>query len=313
VRLFFLGSGAIAVPTVEAIHRDQDIALIGCGTQPDRPVGRQRVMTPTPIGQWCVANSIDVVKTKSVNQESFQAPLRELEADIILVFSFGQILKRELLNLPAYGCLNIHASLLPKYRGAAPVSAAILGGDRTTGITFMKMAEGLDSGPIHSQFETHLTGREYAPELEAQLGRLAAGHITRMLSRIIGGELSPVPQDHANAVHANKIGKTDGLINWADSATHIERQVRAYHPWPGARFDLEARGKERRLTITKAVVTNAAADAAPATVLSADKSDWRVQCGEGEILIQRVIPDGKREMTGVEFLRGCPLQVGKIL
>ncbi len=309
LRVYFLGSGLIAIPVLGKLLASDFIDLVGCGTQPDRPQGRKRRMTATPVGQFCEENNLAVDKPDSANSPDFLERLRSLQPDLVLVFAFGQILAKQLLNLPPLGCVNIHASLLPKYRGAAPVNAAILAGDKTTGITLMRMTRGLDSGPIFRCFELAMTGKETAPELSDRLANLAADSTEDVLREIADG-LQPVPQNHDEASHAPKITKEDGQINWETSADHVERMVRAYTPWPGAYFFLRASRKTRRITITQASVIDDEANHAPGEIIQADKHAWIVACGTGAIKINKLIPEGKKEMTGTEFIRGCPLHVG---
>jgi methionyl-tRNA formyltransferase len=232
--------------------------------------------------------------------------LRDLCPDLLLVFAYGQLLKQELLSLPRLACVNVHASLLPMYRGASPINATILAGDRESGISIMQMERGLDSGPVYAQYPLTIDPRETADQLETRLGDLAAEQIEPTLAAIASGELTAVPQDHSRATHARKISKADGRIDWSASATYIERQVRAYHPWPGAWFMLPTRKGPRRMTITEAAVISETA--APGTVVHADKHRWSIACGDDILAIHKVIPEGKREMPSVDFLRGSPLE-----
>ena len=324
LRVYFLGSGDIAVPVLAQLVANTNVTLVGCGTQPDRPQGRKRKLTATAIGQYAAANALPVDKPESVKAPEFLDRLRQLCPSLILVFAFGQILSKELLSLPPFGCINIHASLLPRYRGASPVNAAIAMGDDRTGISVMKMARGLDSGPVYQQFELTIAGRERAPELSERLAVLAAERIGDTLLRIASGELTAEKQDEAQVSLAPKLRKEDGCISWCEPAAVIERQVRAYHPWPGAwcRAVASAAGqnkggstsmKEKKLVITDAAVCPNIADAEPGTVIQADKHAWSIACGEDALEIQKLIPEGKREMTGTEFIRGFPIHLGNIL
>lgn len=308
LRVFYLASGAIALSVLARLVAALRIELVGCATQPDRPAGRRRGPQPTPIGAWCAEKGIPVDKPASANSSDFLGKLRDLCPDLVLVFAYGQLLKQELLDLPRLGCVNVHASLLPQYRGASPINAAILAGDRETGISIMQMERGLDSGPVYSRIPLAIEPQETADVLEARLGNLAADHIESTLAGIASGELTTAPQDHSSATHASKISKADGRIDWSASATHIERQVRAYHPWPGAWFMLPTRKGPRRMTITEAAVISETA--APGTVVHADKHRWSIACGDDTLAIQSVIPEGKREMPSVDFLRGSPLEPG---
>lgn len=313
LRVYFLGSGVIAVPVLRSLVNCEQIDLVGCGTQPDRAQGRKRRLTATPVGQFCEENGIEVDKPESANSSGFLAKLSTLCPDLILVFAFGQILRRKLLNLPRLACINLHASLLPRHRGAAPVNAAILAGDKVSGISVMKMTRGLDSGPVYKTDSVELTGSETALSLTEDLADLAAENVCDALMRIADGSLEPVPQLEDEVTYAGKIKKTDGQIHWTKSAIEIERMVRAYHPWPGAYFTLNNSRKTRRITVTQAAVVDGGLPHAPGQVVQADKHAWTVACGQDALSIQRLIPEGKKEMTASEFIRGCPIQSGIFL
>jgi methionyl-tRNA formyltransferase len=305
IRTYFMGSGDIAVPLLATLDSSKTIELLGICTQCDKPAGRKKIMTPTPIGQWCAEKNIAVDKPKSVNSPEFLAKLAKLNLDFIFVVSFGQILKQPLLDIPKIACVNLHASLLPRHRGASPIVAAILAGDSKVGVTFMKMDAGLDSGPEYALF-TYSPCKERADELEMILGNLAAEHVEETLTKITSGKLIPVPQDDSSATHSGKIKKSDALIDWNDSATIIERKIRAYHPWPGAHFFIETPKRKIKLTITSAKLTESTNNATPGETIIANKSNWIIACGDGALSITTLKPEGKNEMTAAEFLRGRP-------
>ena len=236
LRVYYLGSGLIAVALLRQLAACKEILLVGCGTQPDRPQGRHRLLTSTPVGRWAQDHQLLVDKPASVNTPDFLARLAGLQPDLVLVFAFGQILRHELLVLPPLGCVNVHASLLPKYRGAAPVNAAIAAGDRVTGISVMRMTSGLDCGPVYASFERALNGAENAQELTEELGELAALKVPAVMLAIAAGTATPQPQDEALASKAPKLRRTDGQVHWDEPAVVIERKVRAYYPWPGMWF-----------------------------------------------------------------------------
>ncbi len=318
LRVYFLGSGDIAVPTLAALLANSKIQFVGCGTQPDRPQGRKRKLTATAVGQYAAAHGIEADKPDSVNTADFRRRLASLQPDLILVFAFGQILTEALLDLPPLGCINIHASLLPRYRGASPVHAAILAGDKETGITIMKMTKGLDSGPVYDQRRLALNGSEDAGTLSEKLGQLAADHVCDILTAIAAGALAPQPQDEALASLARKLRKKDGLIDWTESATQIERKVRAFRPWPGAWCRLARDTRKRSKRAMKITITDAAVAPDPethpaGTVIQADKHGWSVACGEDALEIRKLIPEGKREMSGTDFIRGFPIKLGTSL
>lgn len=309
IRTYFMGSGDIAVPLLATLNSSKMIDLVGVCTQRDKPAGRKKVLTPTPIGQWCEKNSIPVDKPESVNSPEFLAKLAELNLDFIFVVSFGQILRQPLLDTPKIACVNLHASLLPRHRGASPIASAILAGDAEVGITFMKMDAGLDTGPEYARF-AYSPREERADEMEVVLGDLGAKNVEETLAKIAQGELTPVPQDDSSATHSGKIKKSDALIDWNDSAAMIARKVRAYHPWPGAHFFVETPKRKIKLTITSAKLAETIVNATPGETIQADKSNWIIACGDGAISIKTLKPEGKNEMTAAEFLRGRPdLQV----
>ncbi len=309
IRLFFLGSGEIALPTLAALLAHAGIEVVGCATQPDRPQGRKQLLEPTPLGAWCEKHHVAVHKPASVNTADFRRLITALDVDLIVVFSFGQILKDSLLELPKTGSVNVHASLLPKYRGAAPVNAAILNGDRQTGISIMKMVAELDAGPVYARHSIDLTGREYAPELEQRLAELAADRICPALDAIVDG-LTPAKQDHAAASFSPKLAKAHGRVTWERSAVQLERMVRGYFPWPGAWFRVSTGKGEQQITITRSTVVESRGNAPPGAFIETDSQDWIVACGEQALRLDRVIPSGKKEMTGAEYLRGRPSLMG---
>ncbi len=269
-------------------------------------------MLPTPIGKWAEDNRLNIYKPASVNHPSFLENLQSLGLDIILVFSFGQILSEQLLSIPKLGCINIHTSLLPKYRGASPICAAIMAGDPYTGISIMQMEKGLDSGPVYQQFEVRISNNIYAHELELQLANLAADKICDSIINIVNAKLEAVAQDNTNASYAKKIKKEDGFVVWSRDAKDIERQVRAYSNWPGAWFLLEMQNKPgKKIIITEASVKeyNSKLNHPPGTIIQADKSGWTIACGANALSINKLIPEGKREMTSDEFLTGNPITI----
>ena len=315
IRLYYLGSGEIGIPVLESLVSCQTIDLLGCATQPNRPKGRKRVSTPTPIGRKCKDLGLEPAKPESVNSPDFLKLLRSLDVDLVIVFSFGQILRKPLLNLPRFGCLNIHTSLLPSYRGASPISAAILSGDSVSGISFMKMDQGLDTGPIYQQFKIRIPNGINAQELERDMATLAAEHVCGIIISIVKNELHPYDQNETDVSYANKVKKDDGRISWLNEASYIERQVRAYYPWPGAWFIRTTQAGLRKITITSAKVgdSKTANDVSPGTVLQADQHGFEVACTQGSLFIEEVIPEGKRQMCAVDYLRGNPMNTGIII
>ena len=315
IRVYLLGSGRISVPILQHLVTAPEVYLLGVGTQPDRLTGRHRHLAPTALGETAGILGCAIDKPQSVNDPAFLAHLGALDLDVVLVVAYGQLLKSAVLELPRFGCLNVHASLLPRHRGAAPVQAAILAGEQETGVSFMQMERGLDTGPVYAQFRTPVSGAVTAFALEAELADLAAKQIVSCLREICREGLSPMPQPQEGASLARKIKKESGLLDWHRDATGLERQVRAYSPWPGSWFDLPTLKGRRRVTVTAAaVVADVPADQLPGEVVKADLSAWIIACGHHTgFRIDRLKPEGRGEMTAAEFLRGCPVSVGTIL
>ena len=309
IRIYFMGSGKIAVPVVEVLAKAKNVNLLGIGTQVDQRAGRGKGKRPTPVGQFAAENKLEADKIESVKDPAFMDKMRSLKLDFIIVVSFGQILRQELLDIPDCCCLNVHASILPEYRGASPISAAILNGDAESGIAFMKMDKGLDTGAVYKILKMPLQGNEYADSLENELGNLAADNIAEILGQIKNGELTAQEQDEEQATLTSKVKKNDGRIDWNLPAGKIGAMVRAYHPWPGAFFTLQGKKGQIKLNIIEARCVNDMSGEA-GEVLQANKKALIIACGEGALEILKLIPQGKKEMSGPAFLNGHRLIEG---
>jgi len=306
LKVVFLGSGPIASPVLEALANSAEIDLLAVITQPDRPAGRKRIPTPTPLGAKAAELGLDAQKVTDVNSESFLESLRLLSPDMLCVVSFGQILKAPLLELPRLGCVNVHASILPAYRGASPIVRAILNGDVETGVAFMQMERGLDSGPVYKTLYRKLDGTEYADELEMDLGRLAASEAPEILKQIAGGVLLPVAQDPEKVSICRKISKRDGVINWErQSAAEVAAMVRAYYPWPGALCEVCAAGSRcTALNICSARVISGFEGLKPGECADLPKRIV-VGCADNSALeIMELIPTGAKKMDAASFRNG---------
>lgn len=312
VKVYFLGSGKIAVPVLNRLVWSDRIELLGIGTQLDRPAGRNKKLHPTPVGEFAHASGLQADKIPSVNVEDYLDYLKWLAPDFIVVVSFGQILKLPLLELPRISCVNVHASLLPRYRGASPIAAAIVNHDVSTGVCFMEMDRGLDTGRVYCSFEHLLSGNERADWLEEALGRLAADKIVGVLEGIVKEKNAPVPQDDKLATVTKKIHKGDGIINWNMPAADIESRIRGYYPWPGAAFSMMAHNRRITVRVTSASV-HALMSGKPGEVLQADKKGWIIACGTNALELLTVVPQDKKEMRGIDFLNGCHLDKGIIV
>lgn len=311
IKLFFLGSGLIAVPSLVALHEDPSIDLLGVGTQPDKKAGRGNKMTATAVGQEADKLGLKLWKFANVNEEENLEYLYDLAPDLIVVIAFGQLLKEPVLELPRVACVNVHASLLPKYRGASPINSAILAGDKKTGIAFMQMAQGLDSGPVYKVQEIDIDESDNAGSLQDKLAELSALNIVTVLREIAAGQLKPVEQESGLATYCHKINKKDALIDWEMDALSIKNRIHAYYPWPVAHFFLVSSTGTKRISIISAVVSEETTIEKPGTVLYGGKNSWLIACGANTVLeILTVKPEGKKLMTGSDFLRGSQLNAG---
>ena len=305
----FLGAGAFAPRILEALLKDPGIEVVEIATQPDKPAGRKGILTPTPLGQWCQSAGIPFRRVNSVNDPEYLAHLRELNPDLGAVVSFGQILKKDLLNLPRLGCLNVHASLLPKYRGASPIVSAILNGETRTGVSFMRMDEGLDTGPVYQQVDISISETVTAPELENILAGLAGDHIGECIRKLAAGEMQAAAQDPAEATVSRKIRKSQASVDWNSSAEQLARKIRAFHPWPSAVFTV--RHGERPVTVKiSSGKTVAGGDESPGRILSIQPEGIVVACKCGALLLEKVIPEGRKEMRAADFANGFRLEPG---
>ena len=310
-KVFFLGSGIIAVPSMVALSEDPSIDLVGVGTQPDKKAGRGNRMTPTPVGRKADELSLNPWKIDNINNQEYLNKLHLLQPDFIVVIAFGQLLKESVLELPRISCINVHASILPKYRGASPINASILAGDKKSGITFMEMEKGLDSGPIYKILEVEIDENDNAETLQDKLAKLSALNIAGVLKDISNGKLTSVEQDHSLSSHCKKIKKTDALIDWELDAQTIRNCIHGYFPWPVAHFFLESPKGTKRISIVSAKVCQEVSQEESGTVLDGGKNRWLMACGNNTVLeILKVKPEGKQIMAGSDFLRGSQIQIG---
>ncbi|MFA6659480.1 MAG: methionyl-tRNA formyltransferase [Victivallaceae bacterium] len=309
IKLYFMGSGEIAVPVLAAISASSRINLLGIATQPDQPAGRRCMLRETPVARFAPATGLTPDKPERVDDPGFMAYLAGLQPDVILVVSFGQILRHELLELPKFGCMNIHSSLLPRYRGASPISTAILNRDQVTGVTFMRMDEGLDAGGIYSSYRYPLTGNEYVDELEKALGNFAANYVVEVLVRLTSGKLKAVPQNQNEVTLTRKIKKQYGAVDWSMTAEELEAKIRAFTPWPGVFFSARRNERVTTIKITAARILGESIGK-PGEILQADRKGLIIACGSGALELIRLVPQGRKEMGSTDFLNGFRLNVG---
>lgn len=307
MRVVFLGSGPFAVPSLEALlSAGHEVAAVV--TQPDREKGRGLRPAPPPVKSAALAHGLRVLQPAKARNPDAQEALRGLAPEIQVVAAYGQILPRSVIDIAPRGTVNVHASLLPRYRGAAPVQWAIARGERETGVTTMLIDAGVDTGPILLARATPIGAEETASELEERLARLGGELLVETLAGLEAGTVRPVPQDHAQATLAPLLKKEDGRVDWTQPAQTIARRVRAFQPWPGSTTHLGGRA----LKLWRARVhEGAAVEAAPGTVTAADRDGIVVACGQGTWLrLLEVQPESGRRMPAASFAAGSRLAPG---
>jgi methionyl-tRNA formyltransferase len=312
LRIIFMGTADLACASLRALCREKSFAVIAAVSQPDKPKGRDLKLQPTPVKALALAEGLPVLQPLRARDESFIEELRRLKPDLIAVAAYGQILPQAILDLPRFGCLNVHTSLLPKYRGAAPIQWAILNGDAETGVTIMKMDAGLDTGPMLAQATTSISPADDAQTLHDRLAELGGDLLVKTIPDHVSGKITPRPQLAEGVSHARKITKEDGHIDWNQPARVLWNRVRGLTPWPGAFTHLSMEGQPRLLKIWSAEV-EPQPSGEPGTVLRADKSGLVVACGRQALRILQLQREGGRRMSVAEFLSGHQLTVGRRL
>ncbi|UCF89175.1 MAG: methionyl-tRNA formyltransferase [bacterium] len=307
MRILFMGSPDLAIPSFRAAA--QTGHLVGVVTQPPRASGRGQKMTPSPISVEARKRGMEAMTPESLRSPDIEDSLRRLEPDIVVVVAYGKILPPNILALPRLGCVNIHASILPRLRGAAPIQWAIALGYTETGVTLMQMDEGMDTGPILLQRTTPVEDEETAGELGKRLALIGADLLREGLPRLGRGELTPIEQDDSLATYAPLLKKADGLIDWSLPATQIANRVRGFSPWPGT-FTTRSGS---RLLITRARSLQKDHSLPPGSVVLTGAAGIQVACTDGTLEILAVKPEGKREMAAEEFLSGYKVKEGEVL
>jgi methionyl-tRNA formyltransferase len=302
----FFGTPDFAVPTFDALCRSRH-PVVGVVTQPDRPRGRGLETTPSPVKARATSAGVPVLQPTRLNDPPFVAALQALRADIGVVVAYGRILPPAVLDAPARGHLNVHASLLPRYRGAAPVSRAIIDGAAETGVTIMRVVQALDAGPILAAGRRPIRHDETSEEVERDLANLGAGLLVATLDQVAAGLATEQPQDETGATYAPRLTKEDGRIDWTWSAARIHNLVRGLHPWPLAFTYVD----NRRLIVRRSEPSPESADAQPGTILEAVGDRLVVAAGSGRLRILEIQPEGKRPMGVRDFLAGHPIATGE--
>jgi len=303
VKIIFMGSPDFAVPALEALaspgkDRGYTFHIIGVVTQPDRPAGRGHIVIPPAVKTAALQLGIPVLQPEKLRLPEAMNQLRTWSPDLIVVAAFGQILRQEVLELPKFGCINVHGSILPRWRGASPIQAAILAGDRETGITIMKMDAGIDTGPILSQRYIPIDPAETSGTLFARLAPLGAKLLLETLPKYLSGQVQPMPQLEEGATYSKMLKKEAGLLDFTHPAVELERRVRAFHPWPGAHLFYNG----NLLKVERASIADGKAAQGEHLTYQGKPA---VGTPEGLFILEEVRPAGKKSMSGKAFLAGA--------
>ena len=302
MRIVFMGTPDFAVPSLQAlIDAGHDVCAVY--TQPDKPQGRKQILTAPPVKTLALEHDIPVFQPNTLKNEDEQARLRELAPEVIIVVAYGKLLPKAVLDIPPHGCINVHGSLLPRWRGAAPIQWAVIAGDEMAGVTTMQMAEGLDTGDMLLTYETKVGEKETAGELFDRLAQSGAELLTQTLVKL--DEITPRPQDDAQSCYAHMLDKQMAVIDWSRSAHEIDCLIRGLNPWPIALTTLSG----ERLKVFAAEKANGNGE--PGTVLEADpKKGLTVACGEGALKLIEIQLVGGKRMKATDFLRGHAIEAG---
>jgi len=312
LRIVFMGTAELACASLKALLASSSFEVLGVVTQPDRPKGRELKLQPSPVKIIVSAAGLPVWQPERARHPDFLKELAALRLDLLVVAAYGQILPQAMLDLPRFGGVNVHASLLPKYRGAAPIQWAILNDEAETGVTIMKMAAGLDTGDILSRRPIPILPEDNAATLHDQLAALGAELLVPTILDYTSGAIRPQPQVEAEATCARKITKEDGRLDWTKPARTLWNQVRAFTPWPGA-FTVVAGSSGRRLLKILRAVIDENQNGAPGEVLQADKTGLVVACGQGALRVHELQMEGGRKMTSSELLAGHFIPTGTMI
>jgi methionyl-tRNA formyltransferase len=301
-RIVFMGTPAFSVPALRAIVESKLFEICGIYTQPDKLAGRGRKTSVSPVKELAVSYGLEVIQPKTLRSEEEVARMRSLKADIAVVSAYGKIIPENILDIPTYGCINVHPSLLPKYRGATPIPSAILNGEHITGVSIMLLDAGMDTGPLFRQKEERIDDSDNTATLSERLSIISADVLMEVLPLWLQGKIRPEPQDNSKATYTQVISKEDGKIDWNLSAVEIWRRVRAFQPWPGC----FTTWKGRNLKISKAIPEETSTSQPGKVVRLPEKSGTTagIECGDGILGILRLQLEGKKDMSLDEFIRG---------
>ena len=301
MKLLFAGTPEFARASLQALI-DADFLPLAVLTQPDRPAGRGRIVTASPVKTLAAEHRLPLLQPTSLKDAETVETIAALDADVLIVAAYGLLLPPPLLELPRHGCLNVHASLLPRWRGAAPIQAAILAGDAETGVSLMGMEAGLDTGPVYARQSLSIGEAETAGELHDRLAMLGGEVLVQNLRAIVDGKVTPVAQDGQLASYAGKIRAEDAVLDWRQPAAQLARKVRAYNPVPGASFDLD--GERVKCWSAQASLQS---HGQPGEITAADETGIEVACGEGALRLKSLQRPGRRRVTAREFTQQFPL------
>lgn len=316
IKILFMGTPDFAIPTLDALAgmKKSGVEIISIVSAPDRKAGRDLKLTSPPVKTWAVGHKIPVLQFERVHTAETDEKIRALQPDMIVVLAYGEILPGEILSIPKYGALNIHPSLLPKYRGASPIQAAILNNDAKTGVTVIQMDEKIDHGPILAIREVPIDRRETYRTLSEKLKLLCGEILTELIPKIVRGEITPMPQNDLDATYTTLLDRNSGRIVWDRDAREIDRQIRAFDPWPGSFTEWETRGGILKLKILEAEVgKEEKTNFSYGQVFLTTAGEVAVQTAGMYLIVKRIQPESKNEMTAKDFLNGYPNIVGAIL
>lgn len=306
MRIIFMGTPDFAVPCLKAlIDNNHEIACVI--TQPDRPKGRGNKLTPPPVKEFALQYGLEVFQPEKVRTPEAVEKIKSYNSDIIVVVAFGQILPPSILNIPKYGCINVHASLLPKFRGASPIHWSIISGEKTTGVTTMFMDEGMDTGDMLLKSETPIYEKETTQELHDRLSQMGAELLIKTIRQIESGQITRIPQDSSDATYTKLLTKEMGNIDWTKSAVEIKNLVRGTYPWPGAYTYYE--GEKFKIFSVETAEQNKGEK--PGAIIEVTKNEILVQSGNGIVILKDIQAENGKRMSVEEYLRGHSIQKNK--
>lgn len=307
MKIVFMGTPEFAAASLKALVESNQYEIVAVVTQPDRPKGRGHKVMMSAVKEYALTQGLPVLQPERVKTPGFQEEMEKLQPELIVVAAFGQFLPKSLLDLPRFGCINVHASLLPRYRGAAPIHYAILKGETEAGVTIMQMDVGMDTGAMLSKVSVPVGPEMTQGELHDILKEKGAQLLLDTIPQLVAGTLQPVPQPAGEATYASLITRDMEKLDWNKTAEELHNQIRAFDPWPGS-FTLLPDGK--RLKIWKSRVLETAAQDLPGTVLRADSRGFWVACGQGSLEILECQPEGKKRMAAAPFINGKHVKTG---